>query len=80
MVATSRLVEARISEAEKLGGTEGQGIKEWAQRRRSPGGLPEVHLAAHLCATKWLKGGWLLWGGWPLEAFWRAPAAMFVVH
>ena len=41
-------------------------------------GLPEAHLAAHLCDTQWMKGGWPPWGGCPPAAWQRAAGAMFV--
>ena len=47
----------------KPGGTEeSKGIKEWAKRRLASVGPPEAHLAAHLCVTQWLRGGWPPWG------------------
>ena len=55
---------------------EGQGIKEYAQRRQASGVPP--HITGHLCATQWLRGGWPLWGGWPPEVFGRAAGAMFI--
>ena len=52
---------------------------EEAQRKKSRlrGGEPEAHFAAHLCATKWLKGSWPPQSGWPLETLWTAAYASF---
>ena len=52
--------------------------KKYAQRRLASGGPPEAHLAAHLCATQWLRGGWPPLGGWPLATLWRAARAMIL--
>ena len=52
----------------------GSGYKRVGSEEASP----QKHLAAHLCATQWLGVGRPPWGGWPLEALWRAAGAMFV--
>ena len=54
----------------------GKRIKEQAQRWPASGGLAEAHLAAHLCATQGMRGGWPPWDGCPLAARWRAAGAM----
>ncbi len=56
----------------------GSADKEKAQRRQTSGGCPDAHLAAHLSATQWLRGGWPPWGQWLLETLWRAAGSMFV--
>ena len=38
----------------------------------------EAHLAAHLCATKGLRGGGPPQDGWPPEALWRTANVRFV--
>ena len=58
----------------------GQRMKGQAQLWPASVGPPEAHLAAHLCATQWLRVRWPQWGGWPLKACSRAAGAMFVTY
>ncbi len=51
-------------------------MKEEAQRWQASRGPPEAHLAAYLCVTQWMSGGWPPWGSWPPEVIWRAAAIL----
>ena len=67
MVTSSILLEAKTTAVEK------RGVERRVKgiRIRLRGGKPlEAHLAAHLCATQWLKGCLPPRGGLLLEAHW----------
>ena len=74
MEASGWLSQARTSDA----GTEEAQRRVRGKSRLRGGRRPEAHLAAHRCATQWLRIGWPTWGGWPVEALWRAAGALFV--